>query len=66
MTFEESDPSEKDIELVKGPKLFMTSVFRAILCPNGELVFIEPKEMNLAYMDLETWALRISGFVCNQ
>lgn len=54
------------IVLINGYKVFMLPFVRAVICPDATLVFVAPKDMTSAFMDLQSWALPITSKQINQ
>lgn len=62
----EPDPEPKpEAQVISGYRIFMTP-FRAVICPNAEILLMQKKDLKQAYHDLTTWALPIHPPMLNQ
>lgn len=64
--FEEPLELPQGVKLIKGSDLWKHPEVRCVTCPNGELIFLHPIDLDGAYDDLSTWALIVSNEVLNQ
>lgn len=62
----EPEPMRREgAQIISGSKIFMTP-FRAVICPNAEILLMNKKDLKQAYEDLKTWALPIHKPLLNQ
>lgn len=63
--FEEIPELPEGAKIISDYHIYMTP-FKAVICPNGEVLFMRPGDLDQAFKDLETWALPIRDCVLNQ